>query len=38
MKLVDSQSIRMMLDLMSKHPLNNILHNVVRDILVTAVN
>jgi len=37
LKLVDSQAIRMMLELIVRHPLNNILHNIVRDILVYSI-
>lgn len=37
MKLVDAGSIRRMIEHIVHHPLNNILHNIVRDVLVYAV-
>lgn len=35
--LVDAQAVRMMVEMISKHPKNNILHNIIRDILVSYI-
>lgn len=37
LKLVDVEIVRIMLELILKHPLSNILHNIIRDILVYSI-